>query len=153
MKILLSCVIITAAVQSTAGVDETALSEEIIEHCSGFDLEGIVAWVRELDGDTEIFIMDLSVGVPDRVTYNMCDDWSPALSPDGCYLAWVSEMSGQADIHLMDLSRSGHQRTWDLVTETPGVEDHLSWSADGRRLYFSSMQAPKGGYQALPDPG
>jgi len=114
-----------------------AAQAETAARCAENGLAGRVAWVSDAEGDTEIFVMDMDDCMPEQVTYNTCGDWSPALSPDGRYLAWVSEMYGRADIYLMDLN----DRLWDRLTDTPGFENDLSWSADGERIYYSSYEA------------
>jgi len=130
---------LTAASAVQDKIDPALVSsgEGIAALCAENGLTGRVAWVSDFEGDFEIYVMDLDAGRPDRVTYNICPDRSPALSPDGRYLAWVSEMYGQPDLYLMDLN----DRLWDKITDTPGFEGDLSWSADGERIYFSSYEA------------
>jgi WD40 repeat protein len=105
--------------------------------CAENGLAGRVVWVSDVEGDLEIFFMDLAEGYPYQLTASEGADLHPALSPDGEKLAWVSEKDGRADIYLMDLN----DRLWDRLTDTPGVESDLSWSADGERIYYSSYEA------------
>ncbi|MCX7022718.1 MAG: hypothetical protein NTW26_10695 [bacterium] len=134
---LLAMLTAAAAAQDETDPALAASGAGIAALCAENGLSGRVAWVSDCEGDLEIYVMDLDAGCPDRVTYNECADRSPALSPDGRYLAWVSEMYGQPDLYLMDLN----DRLWDKLTDTPGFEGDLSWSADGERIYFSSYEA------------
>jgi len=138
---LLAMLTAASAVQDKIEPALASNGEGIAALCAENGLAGRVAWVSDCEGDLEIYVMDLDTGLPDRITYNTCADRSPALSPDGRYLAWVSEMYGQPDLYLMDLNNTGRDRVWDKLTDTPGVENDLSWSADGERIYFSSYEA------------
>jgi len=141
MKPIFLCFLamLTVAPAAQDGVDSTTAASvgEITNQYTEYGLTGRVAWVSDCEGDLEIYVMDLDTGLPEQVTFNMCPDRSPALSPDGRWLAWVSEMYGQPDLYLMDLN----DRLWDRLTDTLGAEGDLSWSADGERIYFSSYEA------------
>jgi hypothetical protein len=141
MTRVLLCLGLMLAAAAAQNISEAVTGAGTAALCAENGLSGRVAWVSYRDGDPEIFLLDLDDCVPEQVSVNDCGDWSPALSPDGRYLAWVTEMAGQADICLMDLSRTGRERTWDRLTDTPGVERDLSWSADGERIYFSAYEA------------
>lgn len=59
-----------------------------------------------------------------------------ALSRDGHYLAFVSNEGDTGKLNLTDLR--SHQELTPPKLPSPGIIDHLSFDADGKRLAFSS---------------
>ncbi|MGH7585217.1 MAG: protein kinase domain-containing protein [Gemmatimonadales bacterium] len=83
-------------------------------------------------------VLALRVGqdtLPRPVLAESFDEFFPALSPDGRWLAYVSNESGREEVYLRPFpdTRAGK---WQLTTD--GGTQPL-WSADGRELYFRSL--------------
>ena len=69
-----------------------------------------------------------------------------ALSKDGHYLAFLSNEGGISKLNLLDLR--SHQDLTPPKLPGPGVIDHLSFDADGKRLSFgyASADSPRDAY-------
>ena len=83
-------------------------------------------------------VLALRVGqdtLPRPVLSESFDEFFPALSPDARWLAYVSDESGRNEVYLRPFpeTRSGK---WQLTSD--GGSEPL-WRADGRQLYFRSL--------------
>jgi eukaryotic-like serine/threonine-protein kinase len=70
---------------------------------------------------------------------------APRLSPNGKWLAYVSDESGRYEVYVTAFPGPGGK--WQVSSGgVGGVSSGLSWSSDGKELYFSSadkiMAAP-----------
>jgi TolB protein len=76
----------------------------------------ILAYSAWVDGDKELFALDVNRHVIWRLTENDNNDFAPVWSPDGKRLAFASERDGTPDIYIMnayggDVQRVGDQQT------------------------------------------
>jgi TolB protein len=82
------------------------------------------------EGNYDIYLQDLGVKAPVRLTDHKEKDGQADWSPASDRLAFVSGRTGNGDIYLLDLKTRG------LTRLTQGGESYLypRWSPDGRRL-------------------
>ena len=96
-----------------------------------------IAFVRSLEGQTEIFVMNADGSNPTRLTNNNADDTNPTWSPDGEKIAFASDRDdGNWDIYVMDAD-DGSDVT--RLTDNDEIIDwEPSWSPDGEKIAFAS---------------
>ncbi len=84
-------------------------------------------WVAGRDGSALQQVT--SLGSPELVV--------GAWSPDGRRIAFDAAIAGNSDIYVV-AADGGHLRR---LTSEPSIDANLSWSGDGRWIYFSSTRA------------
>jgi TolB protein len=98
-----------------------------------------IAFVSNRDGNDEIYIMDYDGANPTRVTFNKIKDYMPAWSPDQRTIAFTSYRGFTAGLYLRNIYEG---------TETPvatkGTNYSAAFSADGKKLAFSSSMTEEG---------
>jgi eukaryotic-like serine/threonine-protein kinase len=100
-----------------------------------------VAMWRGVQGNADIWLMDLIRGGMTRLTFDAALDIGPVWSPDGMRIAFRSNRTGIYDLYVKPSNGSAAETR---LVDSPygkGVED---WSADGRWLVYSEG-APKTG--------
>ena len=95
-----------------------------------------IAFVSGLDGNDNIFVMDVDGSNRIRVTNNPAADRHPDWSPDGRQIAFQSHRDGSWDIFLVTLNTYVETQ----ITSDPGEHKEPSWSPDGTKLAFGSRQ-------------
>ena len=95
-----------------------------------------IAFVSNRDGDSEIYVMDLSGGAVQKLTNNSASDLRPSWSPDGQKLAFYSSRDGNFEIYIMNGDGSNVQR----LTENPAMDLDPAWSPDGKKIVFESLR-------------
>ena len=95
-----------------------------------------IAFVSGLDGNDNIFVMDVDGSNRIRVTNNPADDRHPDWSPDGRQIAFQSHRDGSWDIFVVTLNTYVETQ----ITSEPGEHKEPSWSPDGTKLAFGSRQ-------------
>jgi serine/threonine protein kinase len=93
-----------------------------------------VAYDRTIDGNRDVWIMDLVRGGTTRFTTNAAIDGYPVWSPDGSRLAFHSLRKGTFDIWTKRFD--GAAGTEEPLLETPEHEWPIAWSKDGRFLLY-----------------
>jgi Tol biopolymer transport system component len=89
------------------------------------------------DGDTDIWVIDLDRGVPNKLTLDPAVDRNPLWSPDGKRIVFSSGRAGALDrIFLRSSVSIGADDP--LSTETPGTAGDVAddWSRDGKYIVF-----------------
>ena len=106
-----------------------------------------VAFYRNVDGNTDIWLLDAKRGVLSRFTSDAADDVFPLWSPDGGSLVFSSNRSGVHDLYRKPMAGGSEE----LLLATSQAKLAIDWSRDGRFLLFSSRD-PKTGLDiwALP---
>ncbi len=97
-----------------------------------------VAYVSEVDGNAEIYVVDPDSGppTPAQITARPSSaETSPRWSPDGRRIAFVSSESGNLDIRVA--SGDGEDAVIRL-TSSDGNEDSPHWNPDGDRVAYVS---------------
>ena len=120
------------------------LNSTRIEGSARFSSDGSrVAFTSSRSGNLEIWVAGrdgsglqriTSLGAPELLV----GGWSP----DGARIAFDAVIAGNDDVYVVGAD-GGHLRQ---LTSEPSVDGVVSWSADGRWLYFSSTRAG-----AIPD--
>jgi Tol biopolymer transport system component len=94
---------------------------------ASFRSGGPEIWVAERGGSGLRQIT--SLGAPELVV--------GAWSPDGQRIAFDAAIAGNSDVYVVGAD-GGHPRR---LTSEPSIDATLSWSGDGRSVYFSSTRA------------
>jgi Tol biopolymer transport system component len=89
----------------------------------------------DADGRYDIWIVELSRGVPSRLTFDPADDRDPVWSPDGSRVAFTSARTQPQALFVKDVVGSGPET---LLREGPADLYPESWSRDGRTLFYQS---------------
>ena len=95
-----------------------------------------VAYASNVDGNGEIYVMDVDGGNPVRATDHPAEDQNPAWSPDGESLLFASDRDGNLEIYMVRISSGEITR----LTSRPGPDSHPRWSPDGAEILFISGQ-------------
>jgi Tol biopolymer transport system component len=84
------------------------------------------------EGDTDIYLLDISSGTEHRLLRREGADGSPRFSPDGTRVAFHAQWGEESRIALV--SADGTGLTW--IT-SGGLHYQPTWSPDGRWLLFT----------------
>ncbi len=86
-------------------------------------------------GSQDIWLMDLTSGLPRRLTDHKATDTMPAFSPDGERIVFISKRDDvKGDVYLLDLDDDTPKRLTDRET----AEQSPVFAPDGKHLYFAS---------------
>ncbi|MGK2962229.1 MAG: Ig-like domain-containing protein [Gemmatimonadaceae bacterium] len=100
------------------------------------DLQGMLVFVSERDGNSEIYSSTANGTGLVRLTDNPANDFDPAWSPDGTRILFASSRDAGSnfgsDIYVMDAAGSNVVR---LTTGGGAVAP--AWSPDGRKIAYS----------------
>ena len=110
-----------------------------------------VALYRNINGNTDVWILETKRGVLSRLTSDVADDVVPVWSPDGGRVVFSSNRSGVHDLYQKSIAGGGSE---ELLLATAQLKLATDWSSDGRFLLFNSRD-PKTGVDiwALPVDG
>jgi Tol biopolymer transport system component len=92
-------------------------------------------------GRYDIWIVELTRGVPSRLTFDPADDRDPVWSPDGSRVAFTSARTSPQALFMKQAIGSGPES---LVREGPADLYPESWSRDGRLFFQSSGRLSEG---------
>jgi Tol biopolymer transport system component len=101
-----------------------------------------VALTRSVDGNSDVWLMDVQRGVMRRFTSDAASEHSGVWSPDGSRIVFSSNRGGFYNLYVKAASGAGREEL--LATEAPkDVTDRLpsSWSLDGRYLLYRTQSA------------
>jgi Tol biopolymer transport system component/DNA-binding winged helix-turn-helix (wHTH) protein len=106
-----------------------------------------VAMYRTVDGNSDIWLMELERGVRERFTMDIAGEVNPVWSPDRRRIAFTSNRDGAYDIYIKAVSSNDTE----LVLKTGDPKSVSSWSPDGRYILYRNA-SPESGYDiwALP---
>jgi Tol biopolymer transport system component len=90
---------------------------------------------RTLDGNTDIWLVDLERGPSVRFTADPQPDIAPMWSPRGDRIAYASQVDGVFDLFDKPLSRGERQ----LLIHSGEAKQITDWSRDGRYLLYRSV--------------
>jgi dipeptidyl aminopeptidase/acylaminoacyl peptidase len=100
-----------------------------------------VAFQRRLQGNLDVWLLDLVRGDMNRFTLDPSIESSPVWSPDGMWVAFESTRNGIGNLYLKPSSGAGTEQ---LLLENPDNKWPLDWSKDGRFLLYSEADQKAG---------
>jgi TolB protein len=92
----------------------------------------IVFQSNRVDGNSEIYVMNVDGTGLTRLTHAPGADLTPVWSPDGERIAFQSHRDGNPEIYLMNRDGSGQVN----LTDHRAEDSHPKWSPDGRSIIF-----------------
>ncbi len=95
--------------------------------------------VTRISGTSDIWLLDISRGVPSRFTFDPAFDLAPAWSPDGRQIAFTSNRRGPSQWGLYLKAVDGVKPEEILVEEGNSPTD---WSPDGRFVLYEIGRGP-----------
>jgi Tol biopolymer transport system component len=91
---------------------------------------------RNVEGNGDIWLVDVDRGVSRRLTSEPSGDAFPILSPDGSRVVYVND--GKKDVNLIYERRTDGTGNANLVFETGENTNPNDWSPDGRYILYDS---------------
>ena len=110
----------------------------------------LVALDRTVQGNRDIWLLDLARGSVPRFTVNPAQDGLPVWSPDSKQVVYESKRAGPYDLYVKAVDGGGAERP---LLESPNDKWPMDWSRDGAYvLYFESNPKRGGDLRALKVP-
>ena len=109
----------------------TPRGEQAVFSVRRYDIEHEESW-------SEIWIMDVSGGQPQRMTSGRHNDSSPTVSPDGTRILFVSDRSESSQLWSMPIDGGDPSQ----LTDFPGGVSAPRWSPDGRWIAVTAELWP-----------
>ena len=142
---------LTTQPEETPANETVATATEEATPTRTTNLEGLIAFYSDMDGNPEIYIMQADGSDLLRLTNDPAFDDSPALSPDGSQVVFLSARDDpdpafpnlKYELYLIDSDGENLRR----LTETETGEDHPAWSPDGERILFDADYDGDGFYE------
>jgi Tol biopolymer transport system component len=105
---------------------------------SPISLTGQIAFDRTVDGNTDIYLMNLDRAGLLRLTDDSARDTEPSWSSDGRQIAFTRGSGDGRDVYLMNADGSGEVR----LTSSAEGEEAPTFSFDGSQVAFLRYQDP-----------
>jgi Tol biopolymer transport system component len=105
-------------------------------------------------GQRDIWTITVDGGAAIKVTDDAAVDWNPVWSPDGKHLYFISDRSGSMNLWRVSLDeQTGAVRgAPEPVTTPSSYSQHISFSADGRRMAYTQVASEANIRQAAFNP-
>ncbi len=100
-----------------------------------------VAMQRTVQGNPDIWLLDLARGGRTRLTLDAARDTNPLWSPDGMRLAFGSNRTGTFDLYVKPSNGSGAE---ERLVNSPNTKAPQDWSRDGRWLVYYEVNPTSG---------
>ena len=91
-----------------------------------------IAMYRTVDGNSDIWLMELDRGVRERFTMDSAGEVNPVWSPDRRRIAFSSNRDGAYDLFVKSISSTETE----LLLKTDDPKSASSWSPNGRHLLY-----------------
>ena len=98
------------------------------------NLNGLIVFESNRDGNSEIYVMNAFDQTVTRMTDNPAVDMQPALAPDALQIVYVTNQDGNNEVYLTGVDR----RTPMNLTNNPADDQNPTWSPDGKWVAFTS---------------
>ena len=95
-----------------------------------------IAFASDMDGDYEIYVMDLKSMDIFQATYNDACDWEPSFSPDGSSIAFSSNKEGKYNIYVASVTGKNIRPVSGSFSNADNTNPYFS--PDGKKIAFSS---------------
>ena len=102
-----------------------------------------VAVQRAVQGNVDVWLIDIGRGVPNRFTFDAGSDGDPVWAPDGTRVAFRSSRGDEAVLNLYEKAASGITDEQRMLA-TSESKTPLAWSPDGRFLLYVTQDAVTG---------
>ena len=100
-----------------------------------------VAVLRSVQGNSDVWVIDVSRGVPSRFTFDGAIEAAPLWSPDGSRVVFRSARKGVYDLFEKPANGAADEQPLLVSTQNKGP---LDWSRDGRFLLYSNQDSRTG---------
>jgi Tol biopolymer transport system component len=111
--------------------------------------------VQAISTNSDLYVVPIEGGTPQKITVNPGADSSPAYSPDGHYLAYRSQQRAGYESdrwRVMVLERA----TGKLSSPTDAIDRAVNsfiWSPDSKRIFFAAVDRGRQSIQFVPATG
>ncbi|MDQ3665222.1 MAG: protein kinase [Acidobacteriota bacterium] len=93
-------------------------------------------------GSSDIWLIELTRGIPTRFTFDLANDAAPVWSPDGSRIVFCSNRGGPLNLYHRAASGAGND---EVLLKSHNSKIPNDWSADGKFILYQD-QAPKTGW-------
>ena len=100
-----------------------------------------IALDRMVNGNPDVWILELERSVLSRFTFDAAVDSAPIWSPDSNQIIFASRRKGVRDLYKKPVRGAGSE---ELLLATPETKDPVDWSPDGRFFLYGTVD-PKTG--------
>src|SRR5439155_13876818 len=95
-----------------------------------------VAVSRDVNGNVDIWNIDVNRGASSRFTTDPSVDLAPLWSPDGSQIVFRSSRRGSYDLFIKPTTSAGEEQP---IVMNGSTKSPLDWSADGRTILYVSL--------------
>jgi len=96
---------------------------------------------RAVDGNLDVWTIDVTKGVLSRFTSDPAADTYPTWSPDARWLAFASSRKGTLDLYRKLSNNEGSE---ELLLASSQVKSPLDWSSDGKFILYAEVDQNNG---------
>lgn len=115
-----------------------------------------IAYTRRLGRSAarDVWTIPVTGGEPVAATFDVARDWNPVWSPDGKFLYFASDRGGSMNLWRVSIDEESGRALGDPepITTPATSLAHISVSADGRRIAYSSVLVTANIQKATFDP-
>jgi hypothetical protein len=101
-----------------------------------------VALNRNVNGNVDVWLLELTRGVLTRFTADPANDVHPIWSPDGTRIVFGSNRRGAYDLYERSIAGAGEEHM--ILRDVENIANVADWRTDGRLLLFQSRDLKTG---------